>query len=85
MVPASGDERFSQPQIAAKQVTEFGVRYSADIADLIPLDRIVYPSVPETSPTTPIPNTSIYDILEVHEVGRREGFKIIAARRADAS
>jgi head-tail adaptor len=81
--PASADERYSQPQLAAKQVTEFGVRWSQDIADLSPLDRIQYPIVTDTSPETPIPAGSIYDVLEVHEIGRREGFKVIAVRRAD--
>jgi|RhiMethySRZTD1v2_1073278.scaffolds.fasta_scaffold985257_2 head-tail adaptor len=85
VVPVSGDERFSQPQLAARQVTEFGVRWSSDIADITPLDRIVFPTVLDTSPPTPVPSTSVYDILEVHEIGRREGFKIIAVRRADVS
>jgi hypothetical protein len=66
----SGDERFSQPQLVAKQQTEFGVRWSSDIADLSPLDRISY-------------GGSVWDILSVAELGRREGLKIIAVRRAD--
>jgi head-tail adaptor len=82
--PVSATERFSAPQLLARQQTEFQVRWSTDIADLSPLDRIVYPAVPDTSPPTPIPGTSIYDIVEVHEIGRLEGFKIIAVRRADA-
>jgi hypothetical protein len=60
-------------------------RWSSDIADITPLDRIVFPTVLDTSPPTPVPSTSVYDILEVHEIGRREGFKIIAVRRADVS
>jgi SPP1 family predicted phage head-tail adaptor len=83
VAPVSGDERFSTPQLVARQQSEFGVRWSSDISDLTPLDRIVYPPVPDTSPAPPIPSTSIYDIVEVHEIGRREGFKIIAVRRAD--
>jgi SPP1 family predicted phage head-tail adaptor len=70
--PVSGDERFSDPQLVAKQQNEFGVRYSADIADLSPLDRISYEG-------------SVWDILSVSEIGRREGLKVIAVRRADAS
>jgi hypothetical protein len=79
------DERFSAPRLVARQQTEFHVRWSQDIADLSPLDRIVYPPVPDTSPPTHMPSTSSYDIVEVHEIGRREGFKIIAVRRADAT
>lgn len=83
VTPASGDERFSQPQLAAKQQTEFQVRWSGDVADVSPLDRIIYPAVTEGSPPPAIPTTNIYDILAVHEIGRREGLKIIAVRRAD--
>jgi head-tail adaptor len=83
--PVSGDERFQQPQLLARQQTEFLVRWSQVVADLSPLDRVIYPPVADTSPPTEIPTTSIYDVLEVHEIGRREGLKIIAVRRADAS
>jgi head-tail adaptor len=82
---ATGDERFSTPQLIAKQQQEFQVRWTQDIADLSPLDRLVYTAVTDTSPPMPIPSASIYDIIEVHEIGRREGLKIIAVRRADAS
>jgi SPP1 family predicted phage head-tail adaptor len=81
----NGDERFSAPQLVAKAQVEFQVRWSSDISDLSPQDRLVYPIVPETSPPTPTPNGSIYDIADVAEIGRREGFKIIAVRRADAA
>jgi head-tail adaptor len=81
----NGDERFSAPQLVAKQQTEFQVRWSSDIADLSPLDRIVYPSVPDASPPPAVPNASIYDIVEVHEIGRREGLRVIAVRRTDTA
>jgi SPP1 family predicted phage head-tail adaptor len=66
----TGDEKFSNPQLVAKQQQEFLVRWSSDIADLSPLDRLSY-------------NGSAYDIHAVSEVGRREALKIIATRRAD--
>src|SRR5687768_14174039 len=66
--PVSGDEKFSNPQVAAKHQTEFRVRWAASIADVSPLDRIVYPSVPDTSPATAIPDRSVYDILSVAEI-----------------
>lgn len=78
--PVSGDERFSEPQWAAKQQTEFLVRWSDSIADLSPLDRVVYPPAPAAGN---IPGRTIYDVAAVHEVGRREGLRIIAVRRAD--
>ena len=80
MTPASGDERFTDPQVAAKQQVEFKIRWSLFVADLSPLDRIVYPAI--NSGDTPAP-TAIYDILAVHELERREGLSIIAFRRAD--
>jgi head-tail adaptor len=78
--PTRGDERFSQPQYAAKQTTEFRIRYSNDVADLTPLDRIVYPAIGEGEEA---PATSIYDVLAVHELGRRETLQVVAFRRAD--
>jgi head-tail adaptor len=79
--PVSAAERFSVPQIGATQETEFQVRYSEDIADLSPLDRLVYP-IPTGSPEV-IPDTSVFDIAAVHEIGRRDGLRIIAIRRND--
>jgi head-tail adaptor len=73
-----GDERFLAQQFIAREQTEFQVRKFTEIEDLNPLDRIVYPATTATPPTS-----SIYDILAVHELGRGEGFKIIAARRAE--
>jgi head-tail adaptor len=83
VAPVSGDERFAVPQIGARQQTEFQVRWSAAIADLSPLDRTVYPVPPATSPPTPVPGTSVFDISAVHEVGRREALRIIAERHTD--
>lgn len=83
--PVSGDERFAVPEIGANQQVEFQVRWSSNVADLTPLDRIIYPVVPLTSPETPTPDRSIYDIAAVHEIGRRRGLRIIATRRTDVS
>lgn len=81
--PVSGDERFSVPEIAANQQTEFLVRWSSTVEGLTPKDRIIYPPTPVTSPETPTPDTAIYDIAAVHEVGRRQALRIIATRRTD--
>jgi SPP1 family predicted phage head-tail adaptor len=78
--PVSGDERFTQPQYAAKEQTEFRIRWAQAIADLSPLDRIIYPAVGISEQPAP---ASIYDILSVGELGRRETLQIIAFRRAD--
>jgi head-tail adaptor len=78
VMPTGGDERFTDPQYAAKEQTTFHIRWSQDVADLSPLDRIVYPA----TDGTPAPNT-VYDILAVHELGRRETLQIVTFRRAD--
>ena len=78
--PTRGDERFTDPQYAAKQTTEFRIRYSDAVADLTPQDRIVYPAIGDGEEA---PATSIYDVLAVHELGRRETLQILAFRRAD--
>jgi head-tail adaptor len=83
VAPAQGVERFSDPQLAARQETEFRVRWSTAIADLSPLDRIVYPAV--DAGASPMPETSLYDIRAVHEIGRREGLRIVAERRPDVA
>lgn len=78
-----GDEKFAADQIVAREQVEFGIRYSADIADLNTKDRIIYPALQADSPA-PDPETGrVFDILAVHEVGSGEGFTVTAARRAD--
>lgn len=80
--PVRGDERFNTPQLVAREQIEFRIRYSADVANLTPKDRIIEPALSgnETPETR-----AIYDILAVHEIGRREGLQIITARRADVT
>lgn len=75
--PVDGTERFIAAEFVARQQTEFKVRWATDLADVNPKDRVVYPV--STSPA----NSDIYDIMAVHEIGRREGLKILAARRSD--
>lgn len=75
----AGDERFISEQFIARQQNEFNVRWSPDIADLSPGDRIVYPVTNDPEPS------EIYDIMAVHEIGRREGLRIITARRAETT
>lgn len=83
--PVRGEERFTSEQSVARQV-EFRVRYSAEVADLSLLDRIVYPPFSsDASPVPTPPDEQVYDIIEVHELGRKgrkEGLRIVAGRRA---
>lgn len=89
VMPVRGDERFGGDQFVAKEQIEFRVRYSTSIADLSPLDRVVYPALTteeiNDSPQPDVVERRIHDILAVHEIGRREGFRIIAARRVDVT
>jgi SPP1 family predicted phage head-tail adaptor len=78
--PLSGDERFSVPQNIATDQVEFRIRYSSVVASLSPLDRVIYPSRGTASPP---PEVTVYDILQATEIGRREGVRILAARRPD--
>lgn len=75
-----GDERNTAPQWVALEQIEIWVRWSPVTASLTPLDRIVYPAQEEDSPA---PAATYYDIMYVAEVGRMDGIKVTAARRAD--
>ena len=75
--PVRGSEGFSVPQVVAKEQVEIGIRWTSATADIHPGDRLVFPAGATGQ-------TAVYDVLAVHEVGRREGHKIIAERRPDA-
>lgn len=83
VTPVKGDERFSGEQIVAREQVEFRIRWSEDMSTLSPLHRVIYPAL-RTSSDTP-QERDIYDVLALHEVGRREGLRIIAQRRADVT
>lgn len=84
--PVSGQERNTAPQWIAREQVEFRIRWRSDLADLNPKDRLIYPAVmPDLSPEDLATEERIFDIMEVHEVGRREWLLIKAARRADGA
>lgn len=88
MWPVRGDERFASPEETAYEQIEFRVRYSADVAALSPLDRVIHPALTAEQAADlnyVIPTRSIHDVLGVLEIGRREGLKIITQRRADVT
>lgn len=84
---ARGSEVFRNPQIGATEQVEFRIRYSANVATLQPArNDIIYPALTDDEVSEDeIPESRIYDILAVHEIGRFEGFKIIAERRPDVT
>lgn len=71
-----GDERFTGAQIVAQEQFEFIIRWSSDVADLEADDRLIYPSV-----DSPAEN-QLYDIVQVSEIGRRAGMRIVAFKRS---
>lgn len=81
--PIRGDERYEAPQIVSSEQVEFRIRYSENVADLTPLDRIIYPAMGLGD--SAIPANRIFDVLALPEVGRQEGIAIIAQRRPDVS
>jgi head-tail adaptor len=77
-VPVGGTERFGSEQFIGREQNTFEVRWTTDLADLNPMDRIVYP------PTSGTPDASeIYEIMAVNEIGRRKALRIMTARRAE--
>ena len=78
-----GDERMATEQRVALGAVQFVIRYSAEVADLSPLDRIVYPAlmVDNGAPAESL----LFDISAINPIGRNDGLQIIAIRRADVA
>jgi hypothetical protein len=84
--PLRGDERFGDPQLLGTEQMEFRVRWSAELAALSPLDRIIYPAMDAgDSPPDDAQDRRFYDVQWVSELGRREGLIIAAVRRVDTA
>jgi head-tail adaptor len=79
MRPLTGIEANASEQWVAREQTEFTVRWSQEIAALSPLDRVICPA--DDASVSPEVARSVYDIVAVHEIGRNEALRIIAARR----
>jgi head-tail adaptor len=84
LVPVKGDEVRASPTVQAQQQCAFLIRYSANVADLTPRDRIVFPAISSSSPPGIIQDRDIYDVLDVELIGRKEGLKLVCQRRADS-
>lgn len=86
MAPVRGEERFGEPQLVAREQVEFTLRWAADVAGLEPnTHRIVHPALSADSPEETPDARSIHDVLAVHEIGRREGLRVVTRRRADVA
>lgn len=63
-------ERWAAQEVGATATMRFQIRYSSTVADVSPLDRVVYEG-------------RAYDIAGVKEIGRREGLELTASARVD--
>lgn len=82
--PVRGSERNTAPQWVADEQVEFWIRWNSNVSDLNPKDRIIYPALMDgLSPVDAETEGRIFDIISVLEIGRREGLKIMAARKND--
>ncbi len=77
--PLTGVERNASEQWVAREQVKFTIRWSLAVADLSPLDQVVFPS--DDASVSPTPPRSVYDIMAVNEKGRHESLIILAARR----
>jgi len=68
--PVKDGERLSAGQMLAGKLTRFTIRYSSEVADIDPKDRVAF-------------DGRTYDILGVKEIGRREYLEITAEARAE--
>lgn len=75
-MPLTGFERYTSAALEAKEQVEFRLRWSHDLADLQPSDRIVE----SATPPTPGSVRDIYDIFAVHEIGRHEVLRVLCSR-----
>lgn len=66
----SDGERVAAAEVSASITTRFQIRFDSSWSSLNPKDRVVF-------------DGRVYDIWGVKEIGRREGFEITAAARAD--
>jgi SPP1 family predicted phage head-tail adaptor len=68
---ATANEQWAGGQVNAQVTDIFEIRHDSTVAALSPKDRLIYGS-------------RTYDLVEVTEIGRREGLLIRAVARADA-
>jgi hypothetical protein len=90
--PLSADERFTGAQVVSLEQVEFRLRWSEDVRELSPLDRIVYPALEANEVAGSPPQADLegvirdrrqYDILGVVEVGKQDALLVTAVRRID--
>lgn len=68
--PLSDGEKFRAGETAANASARFQIRWSTQVSDLNPKDRLIFEGV-------------THEIIRVKELNRREGLEITTAARAD--
>jgi SPP1 family predicted phage head-tail adaptor len=68
--PVMDGEKIRAGETLALKSYRFTIRYSSDVADIDPRDRLTF-------------DGRTYDVQNVKEVGRREGLEITATARAE--
>ena len=83
--PMKGTERFSSDQFIARQQVEFQVRWTKDLANLSPMDRVIFPAsaIDNDGDSPGLADSDTYEIMAVHEYGRRQMLRILTARRSE--
>ena len=79
--PISGSEQLGGEQLRAQHQVDIRLRWSSDIADISPLDRIVFPASAATD--SPSMSSAFYDILWINELKRHDELQVIAIHRSD--
>ena len=77
--PVVGDERSAAEQWIAREQVKFTIRWSTEVRDFSPLDRVVFPA--SDASVSPVPTRSIYDVVSVLAKGRNVEVDILAARQ----
>jgi head-tail adaptor len=77
--PVTGAERNAAQQWVAREQTQFTLRWSSEVDDFSPLDRIICPA--DDAATSPTPSRSVYDVMAVYQPDRHETVIVMAARR----
>jgi head-tail adaptor len=77
--PVQGDERSAAEQWVAREQVKFTIRWSSEVSDFSPLDRIVFPA--SDAGSSPAPIRSVYDVISVIGKGRNVQIDILAARQ----
>jgi SPP1 family predicted phage head-tail adaptor len=79
----NGAERYASAQLVAKAQVVFTIRWAQAVADISPVDRIIYPASAVANSPADFAGNKVYDIFAVEPVGRNEALRLLATVRQD--